>query len=691
MGLESDDQRKVLDIVARLRKCGLESVLSLPQLVVCGDQSAGKSSVLEALTEIPFPRNDNLCTRFATEIILRRASTNSLSIKVIPDPGRPAHDRETISKFNEMITDFNQLPNLMAKATKVMGLDATADTNRPRAFAKDTLSIEIEGPQRPQLTLVDLPGIIQAETKDASQEDVALVSAITEHYISQSRTICLAVISATHDYANQSILNKVRTFDPNGERTLGIITKPDRLSSGSGAENAFIELAKNEDVFFKLGWHVLKNRSFEQSSCSFVERNASEASFFRKSNFNILPPETVGIHNLSSRLSRLLFDHVRQELPKLREDLETGLRDIRGDLAVMGLSRIDILECKTYLTQLSQDFSDVCKAAVGGHYEGSYFTQSNEQVAFAKPSASVRRLRAVIQRVNQGFSDTLRLRGHKFNVKQFQNTEKQGQGDKSGSIFDNYMFNVKKFGGTENRSQVDHPDPVWDFNIPLSNPTGGEKTNHFKTPFPVINLPTKMSNDEALVWVRERIIQARGRELPGNFNPLVIGELFWEQSSRWHEIAVKHVDQVRDICYRFLSELLREKSPADIYSRLWPRVEDELASRYRNALEELRRLEEDIKNYPINYNHYYTDTIQKRVNRRRKKDLKTCVEKATHVDDHACRSGHTTTSIDVDKALDLYSQPVDPDSDKHSCEEVLDCLYAIYKVTTYLYLYPGNG
>jgi GTPase SAR1 family protein len=66
--LQSADQRKVMDIVDKLRRTGLSGVVELPQLIVCGDQSSGKSSVLEAITEIPFPRKENLCTRFATEL-----------------------------------------------------------------------------------------------------------------------------------------------------------------------------------------------------------------------------------------------------------------------------------------------------------------------------------------------------------------------------------------------------------------------------------------------------------------------------------------------------------------------------------------------------------------------------------------------------------------------------------------------
>lgn len=66
--LQSSDERRLLDVVDKLRRVGLNGTLELPQLVVCGDQSSGKSSVLEAITEIPFPRKAGLCTRFATEV-----------------------------------------------------------------------------------------------------------------------------------------------------------------------------------------------------------------------------------------------------------------------------------------------------------------------------------------------------------------------------------------------------------------------------------------------------------------------------------------------------------------------------------------------------------------------------------------------------------------------------------------------
>jgi hypothetical protein len=148
--LQSNGQRKIMDIVDRLRRTGLSGVVSLPQLVVCGDQSSGKSSVLEAITEIPFPRKENLCTRFATEIVLRRASLPSIKITITPDKNRLEDEQKELRLFNKTITDFSQLPAIIEDATVAMGLGEVGAA-KSRAFSRDVLTIEICGPDRPQL------------------------------------------------------------------------------------------------------------------------------------------------------------------------------------------------------------------------------------------------------------------------------------------------------------------------------------------------------------------------------------------------------------------------------------------------------------------------------------------------------------------------------------------------------------
>ncbi|KAK4870797.1 hypothetical protein LT330_000034 [Penicillium expansum] len=67
----------LLDKIDRLLACNLGEYVNLPQLVVVGDQSSGKSSVLEGLTKLPFPRDSGLCTRFATHIIFRRIKADT--------------------------------------------------------------------------------------------------------------------------------------------------------------------------------------------------------------------------------------------------------------------------------------------------------------------------------------------------------------------------------------------------------------------------------------------------------------------------------------------------------------------------------------------------------------------------------------------------------------------------------------
>lgn len=81
--LQTAEQIQLLDLIDSLRAEGLSEFTALSQLIVCGDQSSGKSSLLEAISGISFPRKDNLCTRFATEVILRRTSDSEITVSLI--------------------------------------------------------------------------------------------------------------------------------------------------------------------------------------------------------------------------------------------------------------------------------------------------------------------------------------------------------------------------------------------------------------------------------------------------------------------------------------------------------------------------------------------------------------------------------------------------------------------------------
>ncbi|KAL9627404.1 MAG: hypothetical protein Q9164_007617, partial [Protoblastenia rupestris] len=258
-------------------------------------------------------------------------------------------------------------------------------------------------------------------------------------------------------------------------------------------------------------------------------------------------------------------------------------------------------------------------------------------------------LRAVIQYKNSQFSNLLRTRGYKYHI------DKQQEAKADGEATDEARLS----------SEAAKTDMV-----PVVSIT---------EPVP----PIHWSEPTAIEWVRKVLVRTRGKELPGNFNPLLVGELFWEQSSKWQQMAERHVEGVAEVCNRFLDALLREKCPKDVYTRLWSsKIEDVLKLRLDGSTREMEKIMEDIKSYPITYNHYYTDTIKKRRREREEKVLANCIDNATqHIAPTEYHSYHASAQADSKKAAREYSDKVDPDMENHSCEEALDCLHSIYKLS----------
>jgi hypothetical protein len=396
--LQSAEQMELLDVVDSLRACGLSEIVALPQLIVCGDQSSGKSSVLEAISGIPFPKQDTLCTRFATEVILRRAAKVEINVSIVPGEDRALIDRDRLLRFPRELKTKDDFRDLFKSARDEMGLSSSG-----KSFSNDILRVEFCGPCQPQLTLVDLPGLIHSETKSQTAGDVQLVHNLVSRYLENPRSIILAVVSAKNDIGNQIILRNARNVDPQGLRTLGIITKPDLLVKGSKSEQAFITLARNEDVKFSLGWHMVKNLDSAISQNQQEDtRDHQETLFFQESGFNRLPAHTIGITFLRARLSKVLFSQIRRELPRLVEDIQIQITAARIARDKLGPSRSKPEQQREFLISLSQTFQTICRDAVKGDYDHEFFQDD------VNPE---RRLCANVMNMHFDFASNIRKNG----------------------------------------------------------------------------------------------------------------------------------------------------------------------------------------------------------------------------------------------------------------------------------------
>ncbi|KAK7751822.1 hypothetical protein SLS62_006308 [Diatrype stigma] len=518
-GLCSKDQLELLDCIDRLRLQGIDHLISLPQIIVCGDQSSGKSSVLEAISGVPFPVKGNLCTRFPTELVLRRAAEKGVRISIVPHNSINDSKESGLAEFQEELDGFEGFPTLIEKAQVAMGI-----STQGKGFSKDLL-------------------------RKQSSLDVQLVQSVVKDYMKQPRSIILAVVSAKNDFANQVVLKFARSIDRNGTRTMSIITKPDTLSPGSESEKSFLSLARNEEVNFDLGWHVLKNMDTEKGSTLLHQRNAEEARFFKDNVWRDLPSSMLGILELRTRLSDVLLRQIATELPSLISEIDTEFTSCQKQLESFGVARSTSDEQRKCLLQISQDFQALVKAAVNGVYTDAFFENAEST------KGQQQRIRAVVQNLNEEFADDLTNNGH-----------------------------LRTFTT---------------FNEP---PAISKDTT---------NSPVVVSRDEFLDHIKLLIHRTRSRELPGNFNSMVVADLFLEQSGPWESIVGQHIVRVWEAAQVFLGLVVRHVAENAVQDSVVCEVLDPamnaLLESVKSKTSQLLGPHQHI--HPITYNRDYAGAI----------------------------------------------------------------------------------
>ncbi|PGH37001.1 hypothetical protein GX50_00237 [[Emmonsia] crescens] len=634
--LQSTTVKQRLNQIDRIRAKGIGDHVALPQLVVCGAQSAGKSSVLEGITGIPFPRQDGVCTKFATEIILRHDQREtSITASIIPHSKREEMKAAELRTFHWSLTGYWELPDVIEDAACLMGIRGfgNSDEDAP-AFASDVLRIEVVGDIGIHLTVVDLPGLISVDETDG--KDVNLVSDLVDSYLRTSRTIILAVVQATNDIVTEPIIQRARHFDQAGERTVGIITKPDLINKGTEGRVAL--LTNNLDTTkLKLGFFVLKNPSPEQIAEGIIspsDRERQEMEFFqtpawRDHGINLA---RVGVKALQTFIQTLLEEHIEKELPNVCGEIRSLLQRTERELGDLGKERSSIGEQRLFLTKLSMSFVEVAQAALNGTYQSA----TSEFFAYGENGKSHNRLRGRIHELNGALADYMRLKSQK-------------------------------------RKTVIHPpkDPI----SPLSS---SSDTDSQRGHLDDLDGPLKVSPSEFDSWVKEIYRHTRGQELPGNYNNIFLTELFHEQSSRWPAISEHHVRRLHSEVCIFVRKALEHVAKEDHVRWEIQKILDRCLQKILdNALTELKKLCDDERAHPITYNHYYTDNIQKARQEATKKAIQKAIGNATadwgkfHV---------SNTPSDMDRLMSSLQGHIYVDMNQQACEEAKAGLDAYYKV-----------
>uniref|UniRef100_A0A8C2K463 Uncharacterized protein n=1 Tax=Cyprinus carpio TaxID=7962 RepID=A0A8C2K463_CYPCA len=326
-GLNQHYEEKVrpcIDLVDSLRSLGVEKDLNLPAIAVIGDQSSGKSSVLEALSGVALPRGTGIVTRCPLELKLKKITKDNnwcgvLSYKKLKEEKK------------KILKDPAEIENAVLHAQTVLA-------GKGEGISHDMITLEIQSSDVPDLTLIDLPGIARVATGNQPLDIEEQIKGLIEKFIKRQETISLVVVPANIDIATTEALRMASKVDPTGQRTLGILTKPDLVDKGM--EETVVRTVNNQVIQLKKGYMIVKCRGQQDinDKLNLVQALEKEKQFFKgNSHFRaLLEDGKATIPLLAERLTKELVEHIAKTLPQVQKQLEMKLEKTSEDLKMLG-------------------------------------------------------------------------------------------------------------------------------------------------------------------------------------------------------------------------------------------------------------------------------------------------------------------------------------------------------------------
>ncbi len=271
-------------------------------------------------------------------------------------------------------------------------------------------------------------------------------------------------------------------------------------------------------------------------------------------------------------------------------------------------------EQRLYLLHISQSFHSLIKASVDGTYNDPFFEDAESESGYQK------RIRAVVQNLNQDFAKRIARRGHRREIVDFPRETSVSRG------------------------------------------------------------VTVTTREEFMDHIQHLMQRTKGRELPGTFNPMIVTDLFLEQSSPWEAITRSHIEKVWKAAKKFLSltntYITDAATSKALFQKIFEPALNQLLGTLSTKTAEL--LKPHQKGHPITYNHYFTEALQKVRNERSKDEYTRII--TDFFGTSSLNSVYLNQHRDLRPLVTALVERTEPDMNRFACSEALDCMKAYYKV-----------
>ncbi|KAM9475134.1 dynamin-1-like protein isoform 1-T2 [Clarias gariepinus] len=357
----------LIPIINRLQEVFLTvgaELIQLPQIVVVGSQSSGKSSVLESLVGRDFlPRGSGIVTRRPLVLQLvniqpleeRRKQENENRTNANSQYSFPGIKAEEWGTFlhckHQVFTDFTEIRTEIEEETE--------RTTNNKGISAEPIHLKIFSPNVLNLTLVDLPGITKVPVGDQPEDIETQVQEMILSFISNPNSLILCVSPANSDLATSDALKLAREVDPDGRRTLLVVSKLDLMDAGTDA----LEVLLGRIIPVRLGIIGVVNRSQHDLNTrkSVADAWRDEQAFLQRHYPSLA--SRCGSRYLARTLSRLLMHHIRDCLPELKARVTTLSAQFQARLSSYGEPVED--HSATLLQIVTKFATDYCNTIEG--------------------------------------------------------------------------------------------------------------------------------------------------------------------------------------------------------------------------------------------------------------------------------------------------------------------------------------